>query len=138
MTANVEVIPPDRSIREAAQLLRDLEVGSLPVCNGDRIVGMITDRDIAIRIVAQGLDPEKTSVATGMTPQVVWCYEDQSLAEAGEIMKREQIRRLPVISREKKLVGILTLGDLAIKGEDPENVGVTLQEISEISPAVNP
>lgn len=137
MTAEVEVIRPDRSVREAAQLLRDLEVGSVPVCDGERLVGMITDRDIAIRIVAEGLDPEKTEVAQGMTPQVHWCYEDQSLEEAEEMMKSKQIRRLPVISREKRLVGILTLGDLAIKGEDPELVGETLQEISEIAPAEN-
>lgn len=135
MTTDVEIIAPDSSIQSAARKLRALEVGSLPVCDGERLVGMITDRDIAIRAVAEGLDAVDTVVAKCMTPEVRWCYEDESLEDAGRIMRENQIRRLPVISREKRLVGILSVGDLAIKTDETLQVGETIQAISEISPA---
>ncbi|MES2707893.1 MAG: CBS domain-containing protein [Verrucomicrobiota bacterium] len=135
MTADVVVISPESSIQDAARRLKSLEVGSLPVCNGERLVGMITDRDIAIRAVAEGWDAAGTAVAKCMTPEVRWCYEDEPLEEAGRIMRENQIRRLPIISREKRLVGILSIGDIAIKTDETRKVGETVQAISELAPA---
>lgn len=135
MTEDVEVIQPGATIQEAAEKLRAFDVGSLPVCNGENLVGMITDRDIALRLVALGRDPGRTKVEEIMTAEVLWCFEDQTIEEAGRMMKENQIRRLPVISQDRKLVGILSLGDLAIKTDALEEVGETLQEISEASAA---
>lgn len=135
MTEEVEVVQPGATVQEAAEKLRAFDVGSLPVCNGENLVGMITDRDIALRLAALGRDPSRTKVEEIMTDEVLWCFEDQTIEEAGRMMKENQIRRLPVISHERKLVGILSLGDLAIKTDALEEVGETLQEISEAAPA---
>ena len=135
MTQDVEVIQPGATIQEAAEKLRAFNVGSLPVCNGENLVGMITDRDIALRLAALGRDPGRTKVEEIMTAEVLWCFEDQTIEDAGRMMKENQIRRLPVISHDRKLVGILSLGDLAIKTDALEEVGETLQEISEAATA---
>jgi CBS domain-containing protein len=135
MTADVTVVRPETTVQEAAQKMQALGVGSLPVCDGDRLVGMLTDRDIALRLAAPGLNPATTSVSRCMSPGVQWCYEDASIEEAQELMKKNQIRRLPVISREKRLVGILSVGDLAIKTDAVTQVGETVREISEAGPA---
>lgn len=132
MTADVEIIRPESTIQEAAQKLKTLEVGSLPVCNGRRLVGMITDRDITIRVVAEGMDPASTRVDQVMSPDLVWCFEDETLEEAEAKMMQKQIRRLPVISRDKELVGILAVGDIAIKTDEMAKVGETMREISEL------
>lgn len=132
MTADVKVIRPGTSIKSAAEEMRNLDVGALPVCDGEKLVGMLTDRDIAIRAVAEGRDPGKTTARDCMSPEMVYCFEDDEIERAQQLMKENQVRRLPVISRDKKLVGILAIGDLAIKTERQErNVGETLQEISE-------
>jgi CBS domain-containing protein len=135
MTADVAVIRPDASIVEAARQLDSLGVGSLPVCNGDRLVGMITDRDIAIRVVAKGRVPAETKVEECMTKKVIWCFDDETLEDAQARMQANQVRRLPVISREKRLVGILAIGDLATKTDAVTEVGETVREISELAPA---
>jgi len=131
MTTDVEVVPPDSSIRDAAQKMAKLDVGALPVCDGERLIGMLTDRDIAVRAVAEGRDPDSTTVRDCMSPKIIYCFEDQSLEEARQVMEEKQIRRLPVISRDKQLVGILAIGDLAIKTDEIRQVGQTLQEISQ-------
>jgi CBS domain-containing protein len=132
MTADVKVIRPGTSIKSAAEEMRNLGVGALPVCDGEKLVGMLTDRDITIRAVAEGRDPGKTTAGDCMSPEMVYCFEDDDLERAQQLMKENQVRRLPVISREKKLVGILAIGDLATKTERQERkVGETLQEISE-------
>ena len=131
MTADVEVIRPDSSIADAAKKLRSLDVGSLPVCDGERLVGMITDRDITIRATADGRDPNNTLVRDCMSPEIVYCFEDQSAEEAERLMQEKQIRRLPVLTREKQLAGIIALGDLATKTDDVQQVGRTVREISE-------
>ncbi len=135
MTADVVVVRPETTVQEAAQEMRSLGIGCVPVCDGDRLVGMLTDRDIALRLVAEGLSPLNTAVSQCMTPEVRWCYEDESIEEAQKVMKERQIRRLPVISREKRLVGILSVGDLAIKTDATTEVGETVREISELAPA---
>jgi predicted transcriptional regulator len=98
------------SIQEAAQQMRSLDVGVLPVFEGDRLVGMLTDRDLAVRATAEGKDPKTTTVQEAMTPDVAYCFEDQDIEEAGQIMKENQIRRLPILNRKKLLVGMSPLG----------------------------
>src|SRR5438105_13249810 len=97
MTTDVEVVRPDASLHEAAEKMRKLDVGVLPVCDGDRLVGMITDRDITIRATAEGWNADKTFVHEVMTPEIVYCFEDDNTQEAENIMQRKQIRRLPVL-----------------------------------------
>ena len=135
MTEYVEVITLEKSIQEAAKQMRSLDVGVLPVCNGDRLVGMLTDRDLTIRVVADGRDPKSTTVEEVMTRQVVYCFEDQDIEEAERVMEKHQIRRLPVLNRDKRIVGIVSLGDLAVKN-DENRAGVTLERVSEHSQRV--
>ena len=130
MTEYVEVIAPKMPIQEAAKQMRSLDVGVLPVCNGDRLVGMLTDRDVTIRAVADGRDPKTTTVEEVMTRHVHCCFEDQDTKEAERVMEKNQIRRLPVLDRDKRIVGIVSLGDLAIK-DDENRAGVTLERVSE-------
>ena len=130
MTRNVEVITPDTSLRQAAEKMRDLDVGSLPVCDGMRLQGMLTDRDITIRATAAGRDPAATSAADVMTAKIFYCYDDQDVAEAAQTMEDKQIRRLPIVNRDKRLVGILALGDVAVDTGEKRLAGEALTEIS--------
>jgi CBS domain-containing protein len=131
MTTDVEIVRPESSVTEAAKKMRSLNVGALPVCDGPRLLGMVTDRDITIRATAEARDPDKTLVRDCMSPEVIYCFEDQSLQEAERIMEDKQIRRLPVLTREKQLAGIVALGDLATKSGDVQRAGRTIREISE-------
>ena len=131
MTTDVEIVRPESSVTEAAKKMRSLDVGALPVCDGRRLLGMVTDRDITIRSTAEARDPEKTLVRDCMSPEVIFCFEDQSPQEAERLMEDKQIRRLPVLTREKQLAGIVALGDLATKTGDIQQVGRTIREISE-------
>lgn len=133
MTRDVAVVAPTESIQRAAQLMEDLNVGSLPVCDGRRIVGMITDRDITVRAVALGRSPADTQVANAMSEDVRWCYEDAELGEVVAAMEEVQIRRLPIVDRDKKLVGIVALGDVATKIDDPGVPAAALKRVSEPS-----
>jgi CBS domain-containing protein len=132
MTRNVEVIQPDAPLQQAAQKMKSLDVGSLPVCDGQRLVGMITDRDIVVRAVAEsdGRQVNQFTVQDVMTGKVVYCYEDDDIDEAARIMSEEQIRRLPVLNRDKRLVGIVALGDVAVDTGDPALSGKALKDIS--------
>jgi len=130
MTGSVECVAPDATIASAAARMRDLDVGALPICNNDRLEGMVTDRDIAIRAVADGRDPKSTTVRDVMTPNLVYAFDDQDVEEAADLMREHQIRRLPVLNRDKRLVGIVSLGDLAVE-TDEELVGSTLEAVSE-------
>jgi CBS domain-containing protein len=112
MTREVRIATPGQSIREAAKLMGELDAGSLPVGDNDRLVGMITDRDIAIRAVAAGKDAN-TPVRDVMSADVKYCFEDEELDHVAKNMADIQVRRLPVVNREKRLVGIISLGDLA-------------------------
>jgi len=130
ISRNVETIDPAATVREAAQRMRSMDVGSLPVCDGSHLLGMITDRDITIRAIADGRDPAQTAVRDAMTPSVEYVFEDDDVQRAAQIMQDKQIRRLPVVNREKKLVGIVALGDIARTGDDRMS-GNTLQDISD-------
>jgi CBS domain-containing protein len=131
MTPKVEVISPEATIQEAAQKMSQLDVGPLPVCDGEQLVGMLTDRDIAVRAVAEGCDPTTTMVREAMTPDLVYCFEDQAIQEAARLMEQYQIRRLPILNRNKRLVGIVSLGDLAVSTSDQPLAGEVLEQVSE-------
>jgi CBS domain-containing protein len=115
MTPDVQVVSPDASIVEAAEKMRSLDVGVLPVTDGKRLVGIITDRDITVRAVAEGRDPKGTRVRDCMTSGAVFCFEDQDSEEAVMVMEEQQVRRLPVLNRDRQLVGVVALADIATK-----------------------
>jgi CBS domain-containing protein len=116
MTRDVRLIEPNQTIRDAARLMAEMDAGIVPVREGDRLVGMITDRDIAVRAVAQGRGPD-TAVREVMTDEVKYCYEDDDTNDVARNMADIQVRRLPVLTREKRLVGIISLGDMAVSDE---------------------
>jgi len=113
MTREVRVASPTQTIREVAKIMDEIDAGSMPVGDNDRLVGMITDRDIAIRAVALGKGPDTPVREVMSDSKVLYCYEDEELAHVAKNMGEEQVRRLPVVNRDKRLVGIVSLGDLA-------------------------
>jgi len=131
MTRKAEVVRPDTTVQEAAERMRQLDVGPLPVCDGDRLVGMVTDRDITVRSTAEGWDPFTTPVRDVMTPETFYCFEDQDVTEAARIMNEHQVRRLLVLNRDKRLAGIVSLGDLAVETGDRQTAGKTLEAVSQ-------
>jgi CBS domain-containing protein len=131
MTKGAECVTPSTSLQEAARKMKNLDVGPLPVCEGDHLVGMITDRDITVRATAEALPPRLGQVRDVMTPDVVYCFEDQDVQEAARLMQEHQIRRLVVLNRDKWLAGIVSLGDLAVETGDEKLAGETLEQVSE-------
>jgi CBS domain-containing protein len=129
MTRDVRLVRPNQPISEAARLMAELDIGALPVEENDRLVGMITDRDIAVRAVAAGRGPD-TPVSDVMSRDIKYCYEDQSIDEVTQNMGELRIRRLPVLTRDKRLIGILSLGDLAIDEGARDEAGEALGGIS--------
>jgi CBS domain-containing protein len=115
MTREVRVVTPGQSIRDVARLMDECNAGSMPVGENDRLVGMITDRDIAIRAVAQGKGPDTPVRDVMSDSQVLYCYDDEELDRVAKNMSEQQVRRLPVVNREKRLVGIISFGDVAQK-----------------------
>jgi CBS domain-containing protein len=113
MSRDVKVASPDDTVAEVAKIMAKADTGILPVGEDDKLVGMITDRDIAVRIAAEGKDPAKVKVREAMTPEVKYVYEDEPVQHVAESMAEQQVRRLPVMNREKRLVGIVSLGDIA-------------------------
>jgi len=130
MTRDVEVIYPMNSLMEAAQKMRALDIGMLPVFDGNHIVGMLTDRDITIRTTAEGLDPKITSVQDAMSPEVVHAFDDEDVSAAAQKMSERQLRRLIVLDRDRKLTGIVSIGDLAVDAHDDKMTGKALGRIS--------
>jgi len=132
MTQGVECARPSDSVARAARRMRDLDIGSLPVCGDDeRIEGIVTDRDITVRAVSNGSDVQGTRVRDIMTPTIVYCYEDQDVNDAARLMEHHQIRRLVVMNRNKRLVGILSLGDIAVRTGNDRLSGEALEQVSE-------
>jgi CBS domain-containing protein len=131
MTVFVQTVGPHTPLREAAELMKTLDVGTLPVCDNDRLVGMITDRDITVRATAEAIPPGLGQVRDVMTPNVVFCFEDEPVQQAAQLMKEHQIRRLVVLNNEKRLVGIVSLGDLAVETGNEQLAGETLERVSE-------
>ena len=132
MSRDVKVISPDMSIQEAAREMRDGDFGLLPVGEDDRMMGTISDRDITIRAVAEGKNAS-TKVRDVMSEGVAWAYEDDSVEEAAKIMSERQVRRLPVVNRNKRLVGIVALGDFAVDSSEIQPAAQALSEISKPS-----
>jgi CBS domain-containing protein len=128
MTRDVRVASPEETVQKAAQTMADLDAGILPVGEEDHLIGMITDRDIAIRGIAKGKGPD-AKVRDVMTAEVKYCFDDQEIEEVTRNMADIQVRRLPVLNRDKRLVGILSLGDIAIS-RDSKDAGEALQGIS--------
>jgi CBS domain-containing protein len=116
MTRQVELTSPEATIRDAARRMAEIDGGVMPVSENDRLVGMITDRDIAIRAVAQGKGPD-AKVREVMTQEVKYCYEDDDVDNVVKNMAEIKVHRLPVMSRDKRLVGIVSLGDIAVQGD---------------------
>jgi CBS domain-containing protein len=132
MTRGVRTLTPNESMLLAAQAMEELDVGVIPVCDGRKLVGIVTDRDIVLRGVAQGCPADQTPLSSLMTRDACWCFEDQSVEEATEQMREAQIRRLPVVDRDKHLVGMLSLGDVATRG-GAEAGAQTLEDVSQPS-----
>jgi CBS domain-containing protein len=130
MTPDVELVRPDDTLHTAAKMMADLDTGALPVGEEDRLIGMITDRDITVRAVAEGRDPQKTAVREAMSSGIKFCFEDEESEAVARKMGQWQVRRLPVLNRDKRLVGIVSLGDLSIGGAE-EETKEALKEISE-------
>jgi len=130
MTPEVQIANPDQSIQEAARMMAAIDAGVLPVGDNDRLIGMITDRDIAVRVVAKGLSP-KTKIRDVMSNDgVMYCFEDEELDEVAHNMGDIKVRRLPVLNRKKRLVGIISLGDIAMT-DSPDCAGEAMCAISE-------
>lgn len=129
MTRDVQVVRAETTIREAAETMAKSDVGALPVCDGDKLLGMVTDRDIVVRGLAKGLSANDT-VSRVMTQGVEYCFEDDELTEVEDKMATNQIRRIAVVNRDKKLVGILSLGDVAREAR-PSEAGDVLEEVSQ-------
>jgi CBS domain-containing protein len=129
MSKEVKIVSPGDTIDKAAKLMKDCDCGSLPIGENDRLVGVVTDRDIAVRAVAKGKSPKECTVRDVMSKGIKYVFDDETTEAAAQSMSRLQVRRLPVLNREKRLVGIVALGDLATKHDGPA-AGSALKEIS--------
>jgi CBS domain-containing protein len=134
MTTHVESVSPDDTLQEAAMKMKELGVGPLPVCENQAVVGMVTDRDITVRAVAEGLDPKETKVRAVMSEELICCYDDQEVEVAARLMQSKLIRRVLVLNRDKRLVGIVSLADLAGEAVNARRAGEILHEVSEATP----
>ena len=129
MTRGVEVIDPNTTIRDAARKMRADNIGALPVGENDRLIGMVTDRDIVVRAVAENRPAGNTAVREVMSERIYYCFEDDDVGDAAETMAEHQVRRLPVLNRDKRLVGVVALADLG-RG-DTEAAKMALEGVSE-------
>jgi CBS domain-containing protein len=134
MTPDVVSVGPGTTLAEAARMMRTLHVGPLPVCDDGRIIGVLTDRDITVRATAEGLDPVTTPVGDVMTAEVLSCQETDNVSDAALKMQMLQVRRLIVLDEEGRLAGIVSLGDIALQGQDESLTGRTLERVSVPSP----
>jgi CBS domain-containing protein len=128
MTLEVAVISPEAKIQEAAKRMAAIDVGLLPVGDDDRLIGIVTDRDIATRGVALGKNPAKTKVRDVMTDKVLYCFDDEEVDHIADNMAEMQVRRLPVVNRNKRLVGVISLADIALK-HDTDVAGAALEGV---------
>jgi CBS domain-containing protein len=130
MTSGVECVRPETTLQEAAAKMKSLNVGPLPVCEGDRPVGIVTDRDIVIRAIADGRDPRTTRIADVMTREVVTVKETDDVKDAARLMKDRQIRRVVVIGNDSRVCGIVSLGDIAVDTQNDKMSGDVLEKVS--------
>ena len=133
MTPQAEVISPDATTEDAAALMKTLDIGVLPVCDEEGLVGILTDRDLVVRVLAATRDPKAMLVGEAMTPSVVYCFDDDDLEHAASVMAGQQIRRLPVLNKNRKMVGIVSVGDIAVNTQDHQLTGKVLEDVSQPS-----
>jgi CBS domain-containing protein len=131
MTHDVRFVTPDTPLTEIARQMRDDDIGAVPVVENDRMIGMVTDRDIVVRCVATG-SIDGATARMAMSPRILYCYEDQSVNEILDNMAEQQVRRMPVVNRDKRLVGVVSIGDLSQKAQ--RKAGESLKEISQSAP----
>ena len=129
MSKDCKVIDPNTTFQEAAKIMRDKDVGCLPIGEHDRLVGIITDRDLVVRGLVNGKDVQSAKVKDAMTPKCLYCFEEDTIEEASENMAKNQVRRLPVLNSTKRLVGVISLGDLCCKGSK-QTAAEALESIS--------
>ena len=129
MSTEVKLMHPDRTVTEAAETMKNFDVGALPIVEEDKVVGMLTDRDIAVRVVAEGKSPGSIKIRDAMTSEVGYCYDDQDVQEVAQVMRDKAIRRVVVMDRDDNLVGMCSLGDLAAK-HDETKAGKVLDDIA--------
>jgi CBS domain-containing protein len=138
MTRHVDVIPPDASVRDAASKMKELDVGAIPVCDGQKLSGLVTDRDITVRAVAEGRDPSEVRVSEVMSSEIAYCFEDETIEQAAKLMESKQIRRLPILDRNKQLAGIISLGDISVWTEASRQKDLAADALQEISEPAKP
>jgi CBS domain-containing protein len=138
MTRHVDVIPPDASVREAASKMKELDVGAIPVCDGQKLSGLVTDRDITVRAVAEGRDPSEVRVSEVMSSEIAYCFENETIEQAAKLMESKQIRRLPILDRNKQLAGIISLGDISVRTEASRQKDLAADALQEISEPAKP
>lgn len=134
MTRKVEFVAPFHTVRDAAEKMRSFDVGPMPVCDAGRVVGMLTDRDIAVRVVAAGRSPETTQVKDVMSCDVSFCHQDDEVAAAAKLMADKQLRRLVILGPDKQLAGIVSVGDLAMSADGPKLMGPLMENVSRPAP----
>jgi CBS domain-containing protein len=135
MTSKVECISPEMPVRQAAKIMKTFDIGFLPVLENDRLIGTITDRDIVLRGVCEGKDLETCEAREVMSPDAFWCYEEDSASEVADTMAEKETRRMLILNREKQLVGVVSIGDLAKARGEERKTGETIREIAEAPPA---
>ncbi len=129
MSQDVQFVTPEKTVQQVAEIMQARDIGFVPVGENDRLIGMVTDRDITTRCVATGQNPASQQIRDVMTPKTYYCYDDQPVEEVCNNLGEIQVRRLPVVNRDKRLVGVVSLGDLAQEASRP-NVGQTQQQIT--------
>jgi CBS domain-containing protein len=134
MTRTVECVTPDMQIQEVARRMKSLDIGFVPVCDSDRLIGTVTDRDIVLRVIAEGRDVKGCKARDVMTSEVFWCYDDQTAEEVADYMADQEIRRVVLLDRSQRLVGVISIGDLA-KGGEQVAAGEAIGTIAEAPPA---
>ena len=131
MNGKVECANPTLPIAKAAEKMRDLDIGFLPICENDKLIGTVTDRDITTKSVAQGRDPRLAPVSEIMRPEVFYCYDDQDIEEVARYMQEKEVRRMVILNRDMRLTGVVSLGDIAKLLMEREVAGETLGKIAE-------
>lgn len=131
MTPNVQCIDPEATVEEAARIMQSMDIGSILVCEDDQLLGIVTDRDIVLRSVAESQPPADTPVREVMSNRLFFCYEDEDVDQTAFRMKEKQVRRLPVLDADRHLVGIVSLGDIAVGSTNEQVVGEALSGVSE-------
>lgn len=131
MSANVQCLSPDMTLQQFATKMKELDCGAIPVCESDRLVGMVTDRDIIVKALATGMDLNTATAREVMTSPVIYCFDDQDMDDAARLMEVQKVRRLIVLDRAKKLVGIVSLGDVSVRGGGEDIAFEILRSVSE-------